>query len=252
VSVEALARPLNPTLAERLDAVVRAEFRLDVLVPAVGDPILGTPACAVPGCVHSSRYAALCLAHLGRWKRAGRPDRSAWAATADPTVMGHRALQSCLVAECGFGQHRYRLCYRHSQGWERAGRSPVDLWQPEVASAAAAVCAVPGCALWAELDGGWCRVAPCSVAAARASADRRVHRSLRQLRRGPLRLPGATAAAAAGDRLCAAMPGRCEPDPDHAPINQAAAGPSGRQWRRVAVGASARRLAGRTAGRGVG
>ena len=91
-------------------AVVRPEFRLDVLLPAVGDPILGTPGCAVPGCVHSSRYAALCLAHLGRWKRAGRPDRSAWAATADPTVMGHRALQSCLVAECGFGQHRYRLC----------------------------------------------------------------------------------------------------------------------------------------------
>ena len=110
MSVEALARPLNPTLAERLDAVVRPEFRLDVLVPAVGDPILGTPACAVPGCVHSSRYAALCLAHLGRWKRAGHPDRSAWAATADPTVMGHRQLQSCLVHECGFGQHRYRLC----------------------------------------------------------------------------------------------------------------------------------------------
>jgi ketosteroid isomerase-like protein len=39
--------------------VARPEFRLDVLVPAVGDPILGTPACAVPGCVHSSRYAAL-------------------------------------------------------------------------------------------------------------------------------------------------------------------------------------------------
>ena len=157
MSVEAAARPLNPTLADRLDAVVRPEFRLDVLVPAVGDPILGTPACAVPGCVHSSRYAALCLAHLGRWKRAGRPDRSAWAATADPTVMGHRALQSCLVAECGFGQHRYRLCYRHSQGWERAGRPPVDLWEPLVASAPAEVCAVPGCALWAELDGGWCR-----------------------------------------------------------------------------------------------
>jgi hypothetical protein len=77
VSVEALARPLNPTLAERLDAVVRPEFRVDVLVPAVGDPILGTPPCAVFGCVHSSRYGALCLAHLGRWKQAGRPDRSA-------------------------------------------------------------------------------------------------------------------------------------------------------------------------------
>jgi len=48
------------------------------------------------------------------------------------------------------------------------------------------------------------------------------------------------------------VPGRCEPDPHHTPIDQAAAGPSGRQWCRVAVGASARRLASRTAGRGGG
>jgi hypothetical protein len=112
------------TLVERLDAVVRTEFRVDVLVPAVGDPILGTPACEVAGCVHSSRYAGLCLAHLGRWKRAGRPDRQAWAATADPAVTGHRSLQSCLVAECGYGQHRYRLCYKHSRVWDKAGTHP--------------------------------------------------------------------------------------------------------------------------------
>jgi hypothetical protein len=157
VSVEPLATPPKPTLADRLDAVVRPEFRLDVLVPAVGDPILGTPGCAVPGCVHSSRYAALCLAHLGRWKQAGRPERRALAATADPTVTGHRPLQACLVAECGFGQHRYQWCYKHSQAWERAGRPPVDLWEPLVATAPAAACAIPGCTLWAELDGGWCR-----------------------------------------------------------------------------------------------
>ena len=39
------------------------------------------------------------------------------------------------------------------------------------------------------------------------------------------------------------MPGRCETDPHHAPIDQAAAEPSGCQRRRVAAGASARRLA---------
>ncbi len=69
MSVEALATPLESGWVARLDAVVRPEFRVDVLVPAVADPILGTPACAVPGCVHSSRYGGLCLAHLGRWKR---------------------------------------------------------------------------------------------------------------------------------------------------------------------------------------
>lgn len=156
MSAEALAAPLAPGLVDRLAAVVRPEFRVEVLVPAVGDPILGSPACAVPGCVRSSRYGGLCPAHLGRWRKAGRPDRAAWAAAADPAVTGYRPLQSCLVSGCGFGQHRYRLCYKHSRAWDKAGRPPVDRWKPPVAEAPMAVCAVPGCALWAELDAGWC------------------------------------------------------------------------------------------------
>ena len=80
-----------------------------------------------------------------------------WAARADPEVMGHRPLQPCLVPECGYGQHRYRLCYKHSHGWEKAGRPVVDQWKPELAGTPAVVCAIPGCALWAELDAGWCR-----------------------------------------------------------------------------------------------
>jgi hypothetical protein len=38
MSVEPLAAPRVAGLAERLDAAVRVEFRVDVLVPAVGDP----------------------------------------------------------------------------------------------------------------------------------------------------------------------------------------------------------------------
>ena len=156
MSVEPLAAARAGGLAERLVAVVRVEFRVDVLVPTVGDPILGSPACAVPGCVHSSRSGGLCLAHLGRWRKAGRPDRQAWAATADPAVVGHRPLRSCLVSECAFGQHRYGLCYKHSRVWDKAGRPAVDEWKLPVAAAPRAVCAIPGCALWAELDAGWC------------------------------------------------------------------------------------------------
>ena len=164
--------------------------------------------------------------------------------------MGHRPLQSCLVPGCGFGQHRYRLCYKHSHAWDKAGRPAVDRWKPEVAGTPAAVCAIPGCALWAELDAGWChshharwrqRGRPSTAEFIAYCASYGEDRfDLRPL----------AAAAAAGDRLRAAMPGRCEPDPHHTPIDQAAAGPSGRQRRRVAAGASARRLAGRTAGRG--
>ncbi len=253
MSVQAPTRPLNPTLTERLNVLVRPRFRLDVLVPVVGDPVLGTPACAVPGCVHSSRYAALCLAHLGRWKPAGRPDRSAWAATAAPTVMGHRQLQSCLVHECGFGQHRYRLCYKHSQGWDRAGRPPVELWKPKVAGTPEAVCGVPGCAMWAELDGGRCRPH---------------HARWRQQGRPPRAEFVAHCVSYGEDsfgedsfdfrslsprlRLEIGYALQCRVDANRTRTTPRSIKPLLDQWRRVAVGASPGRLADRTAGRGIG
>jgi len=165
VSVEALATQPDraatgpaghASLLGRLDALLRHEFRVDVLVPAADDPILGTPACEVSGCVHSSRYGGLCLAHLRRWNLEDRPDRRAWVASADPAVMGHRPLQPCQVIGCGYGQHQYRLCYRHSRAWDKAGRPTVDQWTPTLVTMTS-VCALPGCSLWAELDGGWCR-----------------------------------------------------------------------------------------------
>ncbi|WP_241767551.1 hypothetical protein [Mycobacterium sp. H4Y] len=156
MSVEALATQPGTSLHGRLDTLLRNEFRVDVLVPAADDPILGTPACEVSDCVHSSRYGGLCSAHLRRWNLEDRPGRRAWVASADPTVMGHRPLQPCQVIGCGYGQHRYRLCYRHSRDWDKAGRPTVDQWTPTLASMTS-VCALPGCSLWAELDGGWCR-----------------------------------------------------------------------------------------------
>ena len=136
---------------------MRPEFRVDVLVPAVGDPILGTPACAVPGCVHSSRYAGLCLAHLGRWKQAGRPDRSG--VGGDRGSRGDGPSTAAIVpgarmrvrpASVSVVLHAFP-----SMGESRttAGGSV----EATGGRAPAAVCAIPGCALWAELDGGWCR-----------------------------------------------------------------------------------------------
>lgn len=141
---------------DMLAAAVRPQFRVDVLVPAVGDAILGTPPCIVAGCVRSSRYDRLRLAHLHRWRGADRPELMAWAATADPEATGHRPLRSCEMTGCQFGQLRYRLCYRHSRQWDGAKRPDWATWSPPVVTAAA-VCAVTGCRLWAELDAGWCR-----------------------------------------------------------------------------------------------
>ena len=156
VSVEALATPIESGWVARLGAAVRREFRAEVLVPAVADPILGSPGCAVPGCVRSSRYAGLCPAHLGRWRKAGRPDRHGWAKTADPEVMGYRPLHACLVPGCGFGQHRYRLCYKHSHAWDKAGRPAVDQVEAGRGRHAGSGVRHPGVHVVAELDAGWC------------------------------------------------------------------------------------------------
>ena len=83
MSVEARATPLRSTLAERLDAAVRPEFRVDVLVPAVGDPILGTPACMVPGYAYTPAATADSAwpiwadgnAPIARMTRGGQPGR---------------------------------------------------------------------------------------------------------------------------------------------------------------------------------
>uniref|UniRef100_UPI0013A582E0 tyrosine-type recombinase/integrase n=1 Tax=Mycolicibacterium brumae TaxID=85968 RepID=UPI0013A582E0 len=142
--------------AERLAAAVRPEFQVEVLVPTIGDPILGTPACVVAGCVRSTSYDRLCQPHYRRWTIQGRPGLADWACSADPMVAGRRPLKICAVVGCGYGQHRYHLCYRHSRQWDSADRPDLASWTPPVA-AAAAVCGVTGCGLWSELDAGWCR-----------------------------------------------------------------------------------------------
>lgn len=160
MSARALAAPSGPGLLDRLRERVRPEFGHEVLVPAPGDEILGSPACAVTGCVRSSRRLGLCLAHFCRWDGAGRPERAAWAATADPSVLGHRPLRACRWLGCRFGQFRHHLCYAHARTWDAHGRPALQRWLVGVAPvehADRAECVLPGCGLAAELDAGWCR-----------------------------------------------------------------------------------------------
>ena len=82
----------------RLLAAVRPEFQVEVLIPAPGDLILGTPPCRVDGCPHRQRHRGLCHAHHQRWKRQGRPDLDRFVAAADPTVIGRRSATACLVS----------------------------------------------------------------------------------------------------------------------------------------------------------
>lgn len=142
-------------LAQRLAALLRPEFAVEVIVPKPGDAILGTPACQVPDCARPSTYDGMCNAHRVRWIKAGRPDRRAWVATTDPVTAGFRPLPPCIVAGCRFSQHRHRLCYHHSYAWRRQGRPEIEGWLVTAAplgqAGGAAACAVEWCGLDAEL-----------------------------------------------------------------------------------------------------
>jgi len=153
--------PARTQLASRLRELVRPEFATDVVVVAVGDAVLGTPACAVSGCGRSSGRHGWCLGHYRRWHLDGRPERQAWAATVDPTTVGHRPLAACRATGCRFGQLRDQLCYTHAYAWRQQGRPTIDDWLaklPHTDHVAGAVCAVEGCDLLVEQgEPGLCR-----------------------------------------------------------------------------------------------
>jgi integrase len=155
------AGPARVGYGERLRAALRAEFTVEVILPAPGDPVLGTPVCTVPGCGRSSDRRGWCQAHFRRWDRAGRPERGQWAAAADPTTWGHRPLASCCVPGCRFSQHRDRMCYAHSHAWRRQGQPDIDGWLvalSPIGDLGGAECAIDGCQLLVELgEPGLCR-----------------------------------------------------------------------------------------------
>jgi integrase len=142
-------------LSARLLATVRPEFRVEVLIPAPDDLILGTPPCRVDGCPHRQRTSGLCHAHHQRWKRQGRPDLQEFVAAADPTVVGRRSATPCLIGWCRFGAARRGLCGRHHERWERAGRPDPTGWAARVPESPEwrrdrQVCRLAFCTLWAH------------------------------------------------------------------------------------------------------
>jgi integrase len=148
------ARP--QVLLERLLASVRPEFRQDVLVFALDDPVFGGAACRVPQCGRWSAAFGLCQAHYRRWDQAGRPDPGQFAAAAVPVPWhGPGPLPPCRVPGCGFGAKRHLLCPRHDQAWSRAGEPELPGWlagsaRPPADSPGWAPCLVGPCELWAE------------------------------------------------------------------------------------------------------
>ena len=149
-------------LLEKLMAVVRPEFRADVLAFDAADPVFGSPACMVGGCGRPSSSRGLCVGHEGRWRSCGRPPLEEFAAT---TAAGfaQSALLHCRVPGCGYGVAAMNLCNRHARHWIKAGRPGIDGWLGALPPGLAAAgrgreCAVPRCPVWAQPEGTLCRV----------------------------------------------------------------------------------------------
>jgi hypothetical protein len=107
-----------------LVGAVRPEFRAEVYVPVVDDPVLTRPreaggalalravdGCAVPRCRRSVHACGLCTPHYMAWCKRGKPERGPFIRD----VGRSRAARSgCQVAGCAFpAVPRGRLCDAH-------------------------------------------------------------------------------------------------------------------------------------------
>jgi integrase len=149
----------RPTgLLEKLLAVIRPEFRREVLVFDPRDPVFGGPLCAVPECGRPARCRQMCWSHSHRWMMAGKPDPAVFAATTSPGWAGHCPLPGCQVTGCGYALAGHGLCYQHFQRWTRAGRPNLASWQTMASppSPAPATCRVSYCTLWAKPTSVFC------------------------------------------------------------------------------------------------
>jgi len=149
-------------LLEKLMAMVRPEFRADVLAFDADDPVFGSPACMVVGCGRPASSRGLCLGHEGRWRGGGRPPLEEFAATT-AAEFTRSSLLHCRVPGCGYGVAAMNLCNRHARHWIKAGRPGIDGWvdalPPGLAGAGQGrECAVHGCPVWAQPEGTLCRV----------------------------------------------------------------------------------------------
>jgi len=142
-----------PDLLEKLMAVVRAEFRVDLYVPDPDHPVLGRGVCAVSGCDRSPTGNRLCSSHQKRWLAGGRPELAMFLTDPGPAVNGRRELTGCTVPGCRYRSSGFGLCMRHRSSWTTSGQPDPAAWAAAADPADPAVrttCGLPFCSLWVE------------------------------------------------------------------------------------------------------
>ena len=139
-------------LLEKLMAAVRPEFRVEVYVPAAGDPVFRAAQCAVGGCDRMAHQRGLCNGHAIRWRNKGRPALAEFLADPGRPIRGRNELGRCAVKGCRYGVNSHGLCSKHHDRWVRVDRPDLGGWiaQAVLAGSSRAECGMPFCSLWVE------------------------------------------------------------------------------------------------------
>ncbi|MFF3159914.1 tyrosine-type recombinase/integrase [Streptomyces sp. NPDC057910] len=139
-------------LLGKLLAMVRAEFRTEVYLPAPDDPVFRSSRCTVPDCDRVTAQWGLRNGHVIRWRKRGRPPMPEFLAAPGRPVRGRGELRACTVVGCRFGVNGKGLCSQHYDRWARAGRPDLAEWvAPMLPPPDDAIeCRLPFCELWAH------------------------------------------------------------------------------------------------------
>lgn len=144
-----------PGLLEKLMAMVRSEFRVDLYVPDPDHRVLGRGACLVSGCDRSPTGNRLCSSHQKRWLEGGRPELAEFLTDPGPVLNGRRDLTGCTVPGCRYGSSGRGLCMRHRSAWTTSGHGDPATWAATALAADPAgrrICGLPFCSLWIESE----------------------------------------------------------------------------------------------------
>lgn len=144
---------ISSGLLEKLIAVVRPEFRIEVHLVDPDDPVLGRRQCAVAQCDRPVSENALCSGHARRWRDRHRPAIAVFLADPGPVLNGRRDLSVCTVSGCRYGRSGLGLCRRHRTAWTRDGQPDPGSWAAEAGLLGPSdpqQCGLPFCTVWTE------------------------------------------------------------------------------------------------------
>ncbi|MEV0133707.1 tyrosine-type recombinase/integrase [Dactylosporangium sp. NPDC050688] len=147
MTLTVVAAPAPASYAERLDAAVRAEFRVTVYRPAADNPVLGRPgpACRVPSCEgeRGGRHG-WCQPHRDAHAASGL-DATAFLAVAQPRAVRRAAPPArCAAVGCTNLAATRGWCAPHYQKWHWRGR-PAGFTTSAPPVPTIASCRVPHC-----------------------------------------------------------------------------------------------------------